>query len=120
MSIGHIVKAGYIVQFAGDSCDINSGENGCIIGHIPVGVKGYLESKVFAVTDKAISAEPVNILTRQQGHISVQRYLHPYPTGFDTGITVMSLTIFHIICNSCKYTKTTRKPKFKERAAQQG
>jgi hypothetical protein len=36
MSIGRILKAGYTVQFAGNSCDIKNGEDGRIVGHKPI------------------------------------------------------------------------------------
>ena len=56
MSIGRTLKVGYTVQFAGNSCDIKKGEDGCIIGYKPL-AKIVRESN-------AISAEPASTFSR--------------------------------------------------------
>ena len=62
-----ILKAGYTEQFAGNSCGIEKGEGGRIIGH-----KQIVHSYCKLVSE--ISAEPVSTISRfiaGSGHISV-------------------------------------------------
>ena len=118
VSIGRIIKAGYAVQFAGDSCDIKKGEDGRIIGRIPVSANGLFKVEhAFAAADNAASAEPVDILTlhRRLGHISVDAIRTLIRAGSITGVQVID-DFPPFICDSCEYAKTTRKPIRKERA----
>ena len=74
VSIGCILKAGYLVHFVDGSCEIKLGEEGHIISRIPAGTNGLFRVEhAFAATDDATSVEPMSILTlhRQLGHISV-------------------------------------------------
>src|SRR5258708_34955983 len=108
VSIGRIAKAGYTVQFAEDSCTIKKGDDGPIIGQIPVGTNGLFKVEhAFAIDP---SVEPVDILTlhHRLGHISGD--------AICTLACTSSITRLHFIryllpvtCDSCDYAKTTRK-----------
>ena len=114
VSIGRIAKAGYTVQFAEDSCTIKKGDDGPIIGQIPVGANGLFKVEhAFAIDT---SVEPVDILTlhRRLGHISVDAIRTLVRTGSITGIQLID-DLPPFTCDSCEYAKTTRKPIRKER-----
>ena len=121
VSIGRIVKAGYTVQFAGNSCEIKGGQDDRVIGRIPVGANGLFRVEhTFAATDNPTSAEAVDILTlhRRLGHISVDAICALIRAGSITGVHVID-DFPPFICDSCEYAKTTRKQIHKERVAPQ-
>ena len=116
VSIGRIVKAGFTVQFANDSCNIRRGESGDIIGRIPVGANGLFKVEhAFAAAESATAAEPVDILMlhRRLGHISVDSIRALLRAGSITGVHVID-DYPPFICDSCEYAKTTRKSIRKE------
>ena len=121
VSIGHIVKAGYTVQFARSSCDIKRGENGPIIGRIPASMNGLFKvDHMFTATNESALAEPIDILTLhcRLKHISVNAIHTLICAGSITGIQLIE-NFPPFICNSCEYAKTTQKAICKECEAPQ-
>ena len=121
VSIGHIVKAGYTVQFAESSCDIKRGENGPIIGCISASANGLFKvDHAFTATDESALAKPIDILMlhRRLGHISVNAIRTLICAGSITGIQLID-NFPPFICDSCEYAKTTQKAIRKEREAPQ-
>ncbi len=115
VSIGHIVQASYTVQFEGGSCNIKRG-NGSVIGSIPAGTNGLF--KVEHSLMATVPSESVDILTLHQ------RLRHISTNAIRALIRANAVTGLHLIddfppftCDSCEYTKTTRKAICKEREA---
>jgi len=121
VSIRHITKARFTVQFANNVCHIKRGDNSHIIGCIPASVNGLFKVKhAFEADDSTTMAEPIDILMLYcgMGHISVNAICALIHMGSITGLQVIN-DFPPFICNSCEYAKTTRKHISKERAAQQ-
>jgi len=120
MSIRHITKAGFTVQFADDVCHIKKGDDGYSIGHIPASVNGLFKVEyTFGADDSATMAEPVDILMlhRRMGHISLDAICALICVGSVTGLQVIN-DFPPFICDSCEYAKMMHKHISKERAAQ--
>src|SRR6267142_6433603 len=119
--IGHILKAGFKLEFMEGSCSIKKGKDGPIIGRIPASANGLFKVEhVFAAVDTPIPDEPVDILTLHQrlGHVSTDTICSLIHTGSITGLHVID-DFPPFICDLCKYAKMTWKPIHKERTAAQ-
>jgi hypothetical protein len=112
VSVGHIVKARYTVQFVNEACHIKRGDDGCIIGRIPVSMNSLFKVKhTFAAADHPALAEPIDILMLhcRLGHISVDAICSLICDGSITGVHVID-NFPPFICDSCEYAKMTCKP----------
>ncbi len=112
VSIGHIVQAGYTVQFKGGLCNIKRG-NGSVIGSIPAGANGLF--KVEHSLMATVPSESVDILTlhRRLGHISTNAIHALIHANAVTGLHLID-DLPPFTCDSCEYAKTTRKAIRKE------
>jgi hypothetical protein len=74
VSIGHIVKAGYTVEFNQGCCNIKQKKDGRRIASIPAGVSGLykVDHTLSATFAAVIPDEPIDIITLHQrlSHIS--------------------------------------------------
>ena len=114
VSISRIAAAGYSVAFEGKSCQIKS-KTGKIVGDIPAAPNGLY--KVEHSLAAAAAAEQVDILTvhRRLGHISADTIRSLVRTNAVTGLHLIDPTpTSPLVCDSCDYAKTTRKPIRKE------
>jgi hypothetical protein len=117
VSIGHIVKAGYTVEFDQGCCNIKRKKDGQKIASIPAGASGlYKVDHTLSATFLAIILEePIDILMLHQrlGHISLDSI-----QSFVCANAVAGLQVIDdkpsFFCNLCEHAKKTRKPIKKE------
>ena len=113
ISINRIVNAGYSVAFEPEGCLIKT-RAGKILGVIPQ--KNGLCKVEHALVAAAV-AEQVDILTvhRRLGHISADTIRSLVRTNAVTGLHLIDPNPSSpLVCDSCDYAKTTRKPIQKE------
>ena len=116
VSIGHIVQAGYTVEFTDGCCNIKKKSDGHIIGSVPAGLNGLF--KVDHVLSATVLDEPMDILMlhRKLGHISVNAICGLICSNAITGLHVIN-NLPPFTCDSCEYAKTMHKAIKKEREA---
>jgi hypothetical protein len=114
VSIRWIIRAGCVILFEGDSCYIKN-KKGKVIGKIPRSTNGLF--KVECQVMAASATEHVSILTlhHRLGHISPGAICSLICHNVIKGVKITDDDF--ISCDSCDYTKTTRKAIKAERAA---
>ena len=115
MLISQITNAGCTVSFEKDACTIRN-QCGVTIGVFPPSSNGLYKVECTYVT--AASAEHADLLMLHQhlGHIAPSTICMLMKSSAIEGIQLIN-DGSAIICNSCKYAKTTCKPIQKERDA---
>jgi reverse transcriptase-like protein/gag-pre-integrase-like protein/integrase-like protein/Pol polyprotein len=120
ISISHIVKAKKSVLFEDDFCYIKERGKGKVIGKIRESINGlYKVEHMWSSASSATTAqEQVSILMlhKRLGHISLQYICALIRSSAIQGLSVIDDNA-SIICDSCEYAKTTRKPISKEQKA---
>ena len=115
ISISHIANAGNSVSFEGQECKIQN-KRGDVIGKIPASTNRlYKVEYEFVGT---ATTEQVNLLMlhKQLGHISADTI---HALVLNNAVTRLQLLNPNssFTCDSCEYTKATRKPINKERTS---
>jgi hypothetical protein len=115
VSINRITRAGYTVSFEGDSCKIKN-KRGHIIGTIPASSNGLY--KVDRAYVAAVPIEHISLLAlhRRLGHVATSTIRALVRGGAIEGVQLID-DGSALVCDSCEYAKTTRKPIRKEREA---
>jgi hypothetical protein len=113
VSIGRIAKAGMSVSFEGTTCKITN-SSGLVVGKIPSNPNGLYQVKHAYAASVAAEVIDVTVLHRQLGHIAADTVRSLVRSQAILGVSLID-NGQPIYCESCEYTKATRKPIKKER-----
>jgi hypothetical protein len=112
ISINHITKAGYSVSFEKESCKIKDG-GGKVVGVIPANNNGLYRVEHVHTASSVNEVMDVLTLHRRMGHIVADSIRALVQSNAIQGISLIDNNQpFH--CESCEYTKMTRKAIKKE------
>ena len=109
LSIGHIIKAGYTMQFEARLCKIKKG--GSIIGSIPVNMNGLFKVEHTPTSSAAMAPTYADVLTlhHRLGHLSADSICTLICSNAVSGLHIID-NFLPFTYDSCEYTKVMRQP----------
>ena len=113
LSIGHIIKAGYTMQFEDKLCEIKKG--GSTTGSIPISANGLFKVEHALTGSAAKSPTYADILTlhHRLGHLLANSICTFICSNAVFGLYPID-NFLPFTCNLCEYAKVTCKPIHKE------
>src|SRR6266702_238326 len=113
VSISHITKAGFAISFEGNTCKI-SNDKGNVVGKIPSNANGLYWVEHVCSASQADEVIDIHTLHCRLGHVAADSIHTLIRSQAIQGISLID-DGQPIYCESCKYTKATRKAIKKER-----
>ena len=118
VSVSRIAKAGYLVSFEDNCCNIRKGEDKQTVGSIPANGNGVYKVEHALTASAAFEQVSIHTLHRRLGHVSLDSIRNLTRNNAIAGVQVID-DGSPSICDSCEYAKATRKVIQKERTAPQ-